>query len=197
MRKPPIFARCPPALALVLLLGLGACADRAAERTLAGQTSTQLVLHQTQVRDFIDAQSDLNKADALELDRYAQLTAILRDNSARLTEAWTLAANQPLLDQQASATSVGPAAIISSMAIDTTAAAKLSDGGAGDALDGANKTLTTLALTPSNKDRAVEVFGLASDVNTALTSIQKDAVDKTQANAATATKNATPKPANP
>jgi hypothetical protein len=184
MLKPPPKRLVIPALALAL--GLGGCANTAALRDLAAQTSTKVDAHHGQMNDFIAAQRELNASGAQELMDFAADTGTSQTQTGRITEGWRLAGRKDLLDQQAVTSQVTSAAILTSLVPAPISAADLSDGGSGKTLDEASKTYALMAKPPTLTDNIVEALTAADAVYQAVETIKAQAGAEGEAKAATA-----------
>ena len=111
-----------------------------------------------------------------------------------MTQAWALAGRKPLLDKLTAVTIVTPADIVAGLQSNLTKPAVLTDGGAGAGLDGAAKSLKTLATPPTGKDQLTEVIETATAINTDLAALKTKAASASTAKAASDALPTTAKP---
>lgn len=153
---------------ILLASGLAACANTAAMRTLATQTSKSATAEEGQMNDFIAAskQQNLDNATTLKSIRGQAAAEQAAANQALL--AWKLAADKDLLAAQAFTTQAQPADIVASLTTTAPPPMTLDDGGSAAALEKANTVFTTMAKTPRLRDNITELYASGDAVYQAL-----------------------------
>ncbi|HEY3949827.1 hypothetical protein [Phenylobacterium sp.] len=160
---------------------LSGCANTAAMRTLASQTSAHLATEQSGMDGFITAQKQLNQNNATLLDTLATQTALEQAQTALLVNAWTLAGQKDVLATQATAAKVDAPTIVASLSVTHATADTLDDGGAGASLQKAAGAYTAMAKKPSFKAQAQEIFASGNAVYQAAEKLKQGATSPTPA----------------
>lgn len=171
-------------IAALCLVGVSGCANTAEMRTLATETSASVAANQTSLQQFIDAQNELNAANASELSVLSSAAAFETADTQRTLAAWRYAKKQDLIDQEAFAAQVQPSAILSALAASSPSPAQISDGGSVAKLTAASKSFSDLARKPQLIDELKETYASASAVYDALESLKSAANKSTGAAAA-------------
>ena len=162
-------------VALGCCLAMAGCANTAAMRDLATQTSNTVAAHQASLDNFVAAQKALNAADAEELSLYARAAADERAQTDLLIGGWHFAGDQELLANQAFAAQVGPSTITISLAATQPPPQPIDDGGASAKLATAKTQFAHLAKPPSTVDGLKEIYASASAVYDALETLKSSA----------------------
>jgi len=156
-------------------LALTGCANTAAMRGLAAQTSGALTRDSGALGTFVAtaSQSALDRAATL-----ADLQAARTDAQVaveRKRESWTLAGRKQDLELLAEVERVRPADILAGLPAPVPAMPALDDGGAGASLDKAAGTYKAMAAPPKAKDQLKAIFEAGQSVQQAVQTIKDKA----------------------